>query len=344
MVYILYMNTSVWNNNKNLLWTIVKECIDDAQLLEHTKLIYKNFEHTMNQLFNKQYDFKNFTELNKYVINDINKKMEIIKMSNSNNTRPQRQPQRQPHNNNIDANYTRKGLQIQRQDIFNKQLASKQKELELYNTRPQKNIDFTDKTTDEMDNIDDLLEQEMAKRTREMNIIMDENKKTNTKNVEKWIHNSDNSNKNDSNNKIIIHDKMTKYTHNTPTNVITDNSLYNATSSPKKVSFGDLPIKSGTREENSSFLNRLKPILQKPPPKSIPSTDMNKYVSNSVSNNIMQQTQTTVGEHIVNQNTERDYIYSQLNMIQNQLNNLTTQISTIQDYIIVSSKQTPIGS
>jgi hypothetical protein len=243
-------------------------------------------------------------------------------------------PSHNNNNNNIDANYTRKGLQIQRQNIFNKQLVEKQKDFELYNTPPKKNIDFSDKSTDNMDNIDDLLEQEMAKRTREMNIIMDENKKINTTNVEKWIYNSSQDNSQDNINKIIIHDKIPKDTRNVPSNIITPNVLPVTPSPLKKVTFKDMPIKSGIREETTGFINRLKPILQKSSKKSIPSTivnDATKPHTNAQLNTITQQ----------EQHTEREYIYSQLDIIQNQLDHLTTQISTIQDYIIISSKQAP---
>ena len=327
------MNSSEWDANKTLLWTIIKECIDDENMCEYTDLIYKNFEHTTSHLFNKQYEFDNLTVLNKYVINNINKKMGIIKMNNTTNVNTTNANNTintnntTQHSNDIfiqpqDVIYTRKDLQTQRQNMFKEKLSEKQKELDLYNARPQKNIDFSDKTSEKMDNIDNLLEQEMEKRTREMNIIMNENNKTNTKNVKKWIHSSNNDSNNDTNNdsnndnhnsKIIIHDKPHKIS-DINTTILKQtphiNKVNKLNKPIKKVTFSDINIQSGIKDETNNFLTKLKSI---------------KHNSNEP--NIPKQ----------NVNINNNDLYNQLIRIQNQLNDMTIQISNIQNYITKSS-------
>jgi len=174
-----------WNHNKRILNEIIEEMIIRKRP-EHADTIFQQFENLMQGLYKHQYSFKNYVQLNKHVLEEMNEYAQQVYNSSTKSV----------HNDVIQLSgpidgrtqgVTREDIKTERDSIFKQRLKEKQRDMDNMETKP-KTIDFTDKTDDPSDSIDDLLERELARRNQNI-----EYTPTVQTQASDWINNSDSS-------------------------------------------------------------------------------------------------------------------------------------------------------
>ena len=172
------MSTS-WSENKQLLGDIINEIVVGDNETNKQE-IFDYFGYLMEDLYSKQYSFKNFTQLNKHVLSQINDYIGTLQSrpSNVENVNRNNRHDKQPMFSNIsEVNYgnnvTREEIHSNRDSIFKQRLQEKQNEMDMFNKKPAKDIDFSDKTDESNESIDKLLQRELASRNQD--IVYDRN-------------------------------------------------------------------------------------------------------------------------------------------------------------------------
>ena len=160
-----------WNENKQLLYEIIDEMVVHESSVEHKQRIVQFYDSLMSDLYKKQYSFQNYTELNKHVLSEVNTfLMTLHSGSNSTNhsgTQSINIQDLQPQFQQPSQSVTREDIHGQRESIFKQRLQEKQNEMDMFQKKPVKDIDFTDKTEESNESIDNLLERELARRNME---------------------------------------------------------------------------------------------------------------------------------------------------------------------------------
>jgi len=207
-----------WNENKRLLEEIIQEMVIQKGNQHNRDNIMKFYGKIMEDLYTKQYSYQNYTQLNKHVLSEINefvKNMQIpdttpntgvgggggarfpmdgnsmnanTMNANTMNANTMNATPMGFHNiseTNHNPNVRREDIHKQREGIFKERMREKQKEMDMFQKKPAKEIDFTDKTEENGESIDNLLERELARRNQDFTYNQTDQDKAN-----EWIYNS----------------------------------------------------------------------------------------------------------------------------------------------------------
>lgn len=181
-----------WSENKHLLHEIIEEMLINDSNRHNRVHILQFYENTMVDLYKQQYSFQNFTQLNKHVLSKMNAFVKTLQTQNASTNRPSVTPKQQsaPIFNSIsetnhNPNITRQDIHKERESIIKQRMREKQEERDTMEQKKVKEIDFTDKTSEPTESIDDLLERELAKRNQEFSYDT-----TTQKKASDWIHSS----------------------------------------------------------------------------------------------------------------------------------------------------------
>jgi len=205
-----------WKENKKLLEEIIEEMVINKTEPQYQQTIRSFYNDKMKDLYKKQYSYQNYTELNKFVLSEINNYVNTIKQNptHSNNMTGISEITTTPIFNNVtetnyNSNVTREDIHKERDNVFKQRMKEKQQEMDMYNKKPANKIDFTDKTDENNETIDNLLEQELARRNQEIIYNSFEQKKAG-----EWIHNTTSPNINIHSSNIETSDPLKLKIHN----------------------------------------------------------------------------------------------------------------------------------
>jgi hypothetical protein len=166
-----------WTNNKNLIWSIIDENIINENKLNKFEIEIKNiFENIYNDFNKYKYDYNDYPEINKQIlqlVNDnVNKlidssvKQEITNITSElDNINNENDQNNQNDQHNMNKALTIEDLRKQREIETMKKYNEVKNNFQTYNKNNKpKDIDFSDKTKQPEESIDDLLKKEMQKR------------------------------------------------------------------------------------------------------------------------------------------------------------------------------------
>jgi hypothetical protein len=201
------MTSSVWDENKQILFSIVQEQISENNVSElHKHDILELSQHIISMYHKKRFSYPNIVEMNKAILGDISQYIHKQKKNENSQLRSPGQTffdkktvqdiplhKIQPDN---DAPFKIENASIQklhqeRLDSFSRDVSKKEEEFQQsMKNAPPNEIDFRDPDQDETFDIDRLLEQELKKRQLEIvpvtkiGNIENINDATNTGNIE----------------------------------------------------------------------------------------------------------------------------------------------------------------
>jgi hypothetical protein len=177
-----------WIKNKEFVWSVIKEIIEEDNLLEYHNIILDEYEQLMKTIFKKQLNYENYTIMNKEILTNINVILQKLKTNNKKTIKKKVRIQEIYSKPEIkDEPITNEELRNTRNNLFNNRL--QEKEIEFNQTmklKPPQEIDFSDKINDEEVNIDKLMEEELKKRSYELDNLK---KNYENNNAEDWIYN-----------------------------------------------------------------------------------------------------------------------------------------------------------
>lgn len=292
-----------WNHNKILLSEIVEEMIVRKRP-EHADAIFQQFENIMQGLYKHQYSFKNYVQLNKHVLEEMNEYAQHV----YNSTSKPRQNNTVELSGPIDGRtqgVTREDIKSERDSIFKQRLKEKQREMDNMETKPE-TIDFTDKTDEPSDSIDDLLERELARRNQNIEYTPAIQTQAND-----WINNSDSSIKplkisNEVDKSNVIDLTIVNDTSVGPPNVNHDNKTTNTSDNVKQVHFEDETIKQDSMKQ---FEQRVEKNVEE------------KVENKKLSRSIIQKTGIEFKKHVSN------------NDLKEELTSIKTKIDHLHDVV-----------
>lgn len=193
--------TTKWEQNREVLFSIVKEQLAETKLSNDMKSNVMNFsQHTISEFYNKRYSYSSIVSLNKAILENIS---HYILSCNQNNSIPVNESLLSRHNlyDSIQSvpldqfkptdnksmkieNATIQKLHQDRMNSFSKNVETRQKEFQnSMNVKPPQEVDFKDpEQDDEPFDIDRLLEMEIQK--RQLDIVPQDVKKE----VNEFIH------------------------------------------------------------------------------------------------------------------------------------------------------------
>lgn len=175
--------TTKWEQNKEVLFSIVKEQLDETELSNDMKSNVMNFsQHTISEFYNKRYSYSSIVSLNKAILENISHYIFSFEQAKSTSVKDSFEQHRNPYNSiqsiPLDQfkptdnksmkieNATIQKLHQDRLDSFSKNVETRQKEFQSsMNVKPPQEVDFKDpEQDDEPFDIDRLLEIEIQKR------------------------------------------------------------------------------------------------------------------------------------------------------------------------------------
>jgi hypothetical protein len=245
------------NQNKGIIWALLNEHnIFDGIDNKYVNSIKTEFDNKINQISNTISNEDNMVTLNKKVISEMINEMIKYKTPNI-----QRQPSRQEQLDVIPI--TSADVQLQKQNLFQKNLETKQTEFDTLINKPKPiTIDFADNNGQDKPNSSEMerkLAETIAWREKQLNVVLDtqNNSEANISEANKWI-NRDNVSPSE-NNLILKIDK------NTPVdiNVINLDNKFK-----KKVSFPD-------SKESEPIADNFLSLLKKKDPQHIAHNNVN---------------------------------------------------------------------
>lgn len=199
-----------WSQNKQLVYNVLYELIMEENLIQHRETILQYFDQVMAQAFKKQFQYKNYEQLNIEVLEHMNQYLENIIVEQQKQLQYQqqirKQQEQQQHQQNKQQQpymtgsmdgmdrmnamgFTREDIHQQRNMKISNEFERKKQEFEgaLELKKPQ-DIDFRDTPQEDGRNIDELMEEEIKKRNSQLNGV---NQFYNVplQEAEKWIFN-----------------------------------------------------------------------------------------------------------------------------------------------------------
>jgi hypothetical protein len=249
-----------WEDNKELLWSIVSDIIKETQLEFYKKEIINEFNILLDNYYHKRYSYAGFIEMNKEFLDNFHKFIEYIenykrqheakKRSNQfpinensshiinnrqlmQNNKLQIDGKQQNKINNFNTNtnldHTIEQLKLQRMELTQKKFNDLKVNLNTYINKPSpKEINFTDNLEENNQEIEDLLKKELEKRRLDM--IQFKMQNPPPLNIEQNISNNNTNNTNNTNTKnnndagSILKKKVKFNLENNITNII-DNKI-----------------------------------------------------------------------------------------------------------------------
>ena len=179
------MTSSIWDENKQILFSIVQEQMSENSVSElHKNDILDFSQHIISMYHKKRFSYPSVVEMNKAILGDISQYIHKQKKNDNSQHRTQGQTffgkkpvqdiplhKIQPDN---EAPFKIENASIQklhqeRLDSFSRDVSKKEEEFQQsMKNAPPNEIDFRDPDQDETFDIDRLLEQEMKKRQLEI--------------------------------------------------------------------------------------------------------------------------------------------------------------------------------
>lgn len=192
-----------WNDNVQLLEGVLNEMIEEEKVQEVASNIYSEFGKVINNAYKKQYNYKNYEEMNQSImismddyISNIKKQLVSNKKKSSNVYQQQMQVQQDYRNGKMPYQpqlVTHEDLVNSRSNEFNNSYEQKKKDFEeSIRLKPPQDIDFSDKGGDDNADIDKLMEEELKKRSYEITMFNNDFKNS-SKDAENWIFNGNQS-------------------------------------------------------------------------------------------------------------------------------------------------------
>jgi hypothetical protein len=278
-----------WTNNKNLIWSIIDENIINENKLNKFEIEIKNiFENIYNDFNKYKYDYNDYPEINKQIlqlVNDnVNKlidssvKQEITNITSElDNINNENDQNNQNDQHNMNKALTIEDLRKQREIETMKKYNEVKNNFQTYNKNNKpKDIDFSDKTKQPEESIDDLLKKEMQKRDYILQDIYKKQPQNNIQSSDIAENNPDSNSDNDLKKNVSFDDfqnSIIKDTQNNNTLHIKDEeiSLNNDIIDLKKSSNSLKKIKSILKNKQDSIENN--------------SIENNSIENNSIQNN-----------------------------------------------------------
>jgi len=178
------MDLSSWNENIEMVESIINEIIQDAKIeSESHQRVFFEFDKLKQYYKINRLDYKNYDEINKEILSNIN---QYIQDEKSKKARNSIQTMITPIGQNQGQMKYSKTEEVNRRKVqFEEKLKNVTEDFNKHMEKP-KSIDFSDKTEMPNQNLDNLMEIEMQKRRQDYTTISD----TDIKNAEQWITNS----------------------------------------------------------------------------------------------------------------------------------------------------------
>lgn len=164
------------NKNKALLWNLMMETNVFAGVPEENYEKVKSLFETEIDTVSKNTKLNDLTEMNKYVLLEVTKKLNPLRIKQKQVSEP--------------AVITNADIKEKRYNEFNEILSDKQKDFsDMITIKKPNKIDFADNQDTPFEgNIDDVLEKMMKQRENDINVAMS----THTPDIEnKWINNEE---------------------------------------------------------------------------------------------------------------------------------------------------------
>jgi hypothetical protein len=180
--------SSKWLKNKEFVWGVIEEILEEDNLIQYTEIVKDEYERIMNIVFRKQLEYNNYTSMNKDILSNINGILNNIKREmNKPSKKKVRIQEVYNKERNQEEPITNEDLRNSRTQEFNNKLEETQRDFNnTMKLKPPTEIDFSDKVEDENENIDKLMEEELKKRSYELNNITQNYQ---GKKAEEWIYN-----------------------------------------------------------------------------------------------------------------------------------------------------------
>lgn len=195
-----------WLQNKELVYNVIYELIMEENLTSYRETILQYFEQVMSQAFKKQFQYKNYEQMNIEVLEHMNQYLENIVIQQQKQLQyqeqmrkqqqAQQQQQQQYMNGVTDSMDRMNAMGFTREDIHQKrtmkisnEFERKKQEFEgtLELKKPQE-IDFRDTPKEDGRKIDELMEEEIKKRNSQLEGV-NQFYNVPVQQAEKWIFN-----------------------------------------------------------------------------------------------------------------------------------------------------------
>lgn len=250
-----------WNDNKQLLYNVLDELIQEENLYDIKQNVYSFFESELHKCYKNQLNYKSYNEMNKELMFYINKYINFIQQQREIERNREKQQKTKsssqieeiyssPSLNSYESNQlnntnqinqynsspiTKEEIQKQRNDLMISEYEKRKKEFEeSVKLKPPQDIDFSDKTELPERSIDELYEEELNRRNYE-NTNFQKNMSMSKEEAEKWIYNGNKPK--DMNIEIENREKQRENNENNESNKEIQNN--NIIKEPKKVHFND---------------------------------------------------------------------------------------------------------
>lgn len=240
-----------WLKNKEFVWSVIKEILEEDNLTEYIGIINNEYDRIMNIMFRKQLEYNSYTEMNKDILREINNILNNVKRQKE---KPKKKTVRIQEIYNKEKEYEKQQSPITNEELrqtrntqFNNELQEKQNDFNnSMMLKPPQEIDFSDKMDEDIPNIDKLMEEELKKRSYELNNITEQYQGNK---AEEWIYNGNKPDniekrKNELNNEHI----------NMSLEIIENKSIENNNIESKTINNDEQP------KSVNSFLSKLKKV------------------------------------------------------------------------------------
>jgi hypothetical protein len=183
---------SNWEENFELIWNIIEELIEEENITNQKNIVYNEFNILMNEIYKKRYSYASNNIMNKEILSMMN---DIITNIKINLTKKKKKVKiEEIYNKEKEIPITNDEIRNERNKEIQSEYELRQRELNnMLELKPPDEIDFSDKVEDDNKNIDNLMEEELKKRSYE---LMNISKEYDSNKANEWIYNGNKENKN----------------------------------------------------------------------------------------------------------------------------------------------------